>query len=219
MTSREEQKARVIAAYTDDLLADREPALPAEAALFTPEELAQALSTARFLKGLLRPSRLEPDVEAGMRARLVGRMRIARAATIAGTGPVVALPTLLAERRRGAGLSVAALAARVGLGERELEGLEADRVPFISVAPERLLDIASALAVPMHLLLRAAQITAEHWLPRLAGRGLQRGLTGFQGTTGLTAAADREAARREAAETFAEYLARLERVGRERGLL
>lgn len=216
MTSRDEERARILAACTDDLLADREPTITAEAAtLFTPEELAEALSTVRFFKGLLRPSRLDPGVEASMRVRLVER---ARAAAIAAS-PGVPLPALLAERRHAAGLSISALAAHAGLAERELEGLEADSIPFNTISPERLLDLATALAIPGRELLRAAQLAAERWLPRLARRGLQPGLAGFRATTGMAAAADRESARAEAAEALADYLARLERLAGERGMV
>jgi transcriptional regulator with XRE-family HTH domain len=219
MTSRDEERARVLAAYTDDLLADREPTVSAEAAtLFTPEELVQALSTARFLKGLLRPSRLDPAVETRLRARLVQRVRDARAAAIAGAEPVMALPALLAARRRAAGLSIAALAARTGLRESEIADLEADSVPLNIIPPQRLVDVATALAIPARELLQAAQLAAEHWVPRLTRRGLQPGLAAFQAATGIGAAADREAARREAAEALAEYLAQLERLAREQGL-
>ncbi len=218
MTSQEEERARVLAAFTDDLLADREPSMPPEAAaLFTPEELAEALSTIRFLKGLLRPSRLDPSVEGRLRARLVERVRaVPAAATV--PAPPMALPALLAERRHAASLSVAAVAVRAGLSERELEGLEADRIPFSTVPPERLLDIATALAIPLRRLLQATQLAAENWLPRLGRGGLQPELTGFQATTGMAMAANREAVRREAAETLANYLAKLERLARERGL-
>lgn len=219
MRSQEAERARVLAAFTDDLLADREPTLSAEAAtLFTPEELAEAVSSARFLKGLLRPSGLDPTVEADMRARLVERMRAARSGGIAGVGAAVALPVLLAERRRHAGLSTMELAVRAGLDERELASLESDSVPFISVPPERLINLGLALAVPMRQLLQAVQMSAAQWLPRLTGRGIQRGLAGFHAKPGLSAATNRVAARREAAETLAEYLARLERLAKEQEL-
>src|SRR5438874_11694312 len=113
MLSPEEARARVLAAYTDDLLTDREPTIPSEAKrLFSPEQLAQVLSTARFLKGLLRPSGIAPISEASLRARLMQRVHDARAVAIAAAGQGIALPTLLAERRRAAGLSVGAVAAR-----------------------------------------------------------------------------------------------------------
>src|SRR4051812_48836418 len=149
MLSPEEARARVLAAYTDDLLTDREPTIPSEAmGLFSPEELAQVLSTARFLKGLLCPSGIARIGEVSLRARLMQRVHDARAVAIAGAGQGIALPTLLAERRRAAGLSVAAVAARASMGEHEVDELEADRIPLTTIPPERLLDIAIVLAIP-----------------------------------------------------------------------
>jgi transcriptional regulator with XRE-family HTH domain len=219
MLSPEEARARVLAAYTDDLLTDREPTIPSEAMrLFSPEQLAQVLSTARFLKGLLRPSGIAPISEASLRARLMQRVHDARAVAIAAASQGIALPALLAERRRAAGLSVAAVAARTSIGEHEVEELEADRIPLTTIPPERLLDIGIVLAIPWREFLNAALLATERWLPRLTRRGMQMGLAGFQTTTGMVMAADREAARREAAEAVADYLARLEHLARERGL-
>lgn len=220
MTSREEDRARLLAAYTDDLLADREPIVPAEAAtFFTPEELARALSTVRLLKGLLRPSQMNAGVENSLKARLVERMRGARAAEITAANSAITLPVLLAERRRTAGLSVADLAAQAKLHALEIESIEADSLPLNDLSPERLLDMAIALAIPVHELLQAARVSAERWLPRLARSGLEPGLAGFRASTGMAAAAEREAARREAAEILADYLGRLEDVARGRGLV